>query len=128
MVRHRRPFPTRAPGQADRPPSPRRRDGRRRADAAALALALPVILLGPDVAVISFTDVLATVQSQPPLTIADLVFDETPFLIFALAGVGLFIRRELPDTVARLGLVVPQWWQMVVALAAAGAFFVFVQQ
>ena len=94
----------------------------------ALALALTVILLGTDVAVISFTDVLATVQSQPPLTIADLVFDETPFLIFAVAGVGLFIRRELPDTVARLGLVVPQWWQMVVALAAAGAFFVFVQQ
>jgi len=94
----------------------------------ALALALTVILLGTDVAVIAFTDILATVQSQPSLTIADLFFDETPFLIFALIGVGLFIRRELPETVARLGLVVPAWWQIVVALAAAGAFFFFVQQ
>ena len=94
----------------------------------ALALALTVILLGIDVAVIAFTDVLATAQAQPPLTIADLFFDETPFLVFALIGVGLFIRRELPDTAARLGLVLPGWWQIAVALAAAGAFYFFVQQ
>lgn len=94
----------------------------------ALALALTVILFGIDAAVITFTDVLAAAQAQPPLTIADLIFDETPFLVFALAGVGLFIRRELPDTGRRLGLVVPTWWQIVVALAAAGAFFIFVQQ
>ena len=94
----------------------------------ALALALTVILLGIDVAVIAFTDVLATAQAQPPLTIADLFFDETPFLVFALIGVGLFIRRELPDTAARLGLVLPTWWQIAVALAAAGAFYFFVQQ
>src|SRR5438270_698602 len=94
----------------------------------ALALALTVILLGIDVAVIAFTDVLATAQAQPPLTIADLFFDETPFLVFALIGVGLFIRRELPDTAARLGLVLPRWWQIAVALASAGAFYFFVQQ
>jgi len=94
----------------------------------ALALALTVILLGVDLAVIAFTDVLATAQSQPPLTIADLIFDETPFLVFALVGVGLFVRRELPDTARRLGLVLPTWWQIAIALAAAGVFFVFVQQ
>ncbi|TMG12086.1 MAG: CPBP family intramembrane metalloprotease, partial [Chloroflexi bacterium] len=65
---------------------------------------------------------------QPPLTIADLIFDETPFLVFALVGVGLFVRRELPDTARRLGLVLPTWWQIAIALAAAGVFFVFVQQ
>jgi membrane protease YdiL (CAAX protease family) len=94
----------------------------------ALALALTVILLGIDVAVITFTDVLATAQSQPPLTITDLIFDETPFLVFALVGVGLFIRRELPDTARRLGLVLPAWWHVVIALAAAGAFYLFGRQ
>jgi len=94
----------------------------------ALALALTVILFGVDIGVIAFTDVLATAKAQPPLTIADLVFDETPFLIFALLGVGLFIRRELPDSASRLGLVLPAWWQAAVALAAAGVFFVFAQQ
>src|SRR5204863_516638 len=85
-------------------------------------------LFGVDIEVIAFTDVLATAKAQPPLTIADLVFDETPFLIFALLGVGLFIRRELPDSASRLGLVLPAWWQAAVALAAAGVFFVFAQQ
>ncbi|HKW70066.1 MAG TPA: CPBP family intramembrane glutamic endopeptidase [Candidatus Dormibacteraeota bacterium] len=93
----------------------------------ALALALTVILLGTDVAVISLTDVLATAQSLPPLTLADLLYQEAPFLVFALVGVGLFIRRELPDTSRRLGFVVPVWWQVVLALAAAGVFFAFAQ-
>lgn len=93
----------------------------------ALALALSMILFGTDLAVILFTDVLATVKSQPPLTVADLLFQDTPLLIFALAGVGLFIRRELPGAWRRLGLVLPAWWQLVIALAAAGVFFAFGQ-
>ena len=93
----------------------------------ALALALSMVLFGTDVAVISFTDVLSTAQSQPPLTVADLLYQELPFLVFAFVGVGLFIRRELPDTTRRLGLVVPAWWQVVIALAASGVFFGFAQ-
>ena len=93
----------------------------------ALALALSMILFGTDVAVIAFTDVLATAQSQPALSLADLLYQEAPFLVFAFIGVGLFLRRELPDTGRRLGLVVPAWWQPVLALAAAGAFFAFAQ-
>ena len=93
----------------------------------ALALALTVILFGIDVAVIAFTDVLAATSGTPPLTITDLVYQEAPFLVFALVGVGLFMRRELPDTARRLGVVVPVWWQIALALAAAGVFFAFAQ-
>ena len=48
-------------------------------------------------------------------------------LIIAAAGVGLYIRRDGAQTAARLGVVRPAWWQMAMALAAAGAFFAFGQ-
>ena len=89
----------------------------------ALALALTVILFGTDLAVILFTDVLAAAQAQPPLSVADLLYEQTPFLVIALIGAGLFIRRELPGALGRLGLVVPMWWHLVLALAAAGVLF-----
>jgi hypothetical protein len=92
----------------------------------ALALTLTVILFGIDAAVISFTDVLASAKSQPALTIVDLVLDELPFLILALVGVGLFTRRPLPAALERLGIVVPAWWHLAIALAAGGAFFGFI--
>jgi CAAX protease family protein len=91
----------------------------------ALALTLTVILFGIDAAVISFTDVLSSIKSQPALTIADLVLDQLPFLILALVGVGLFTRRSFTEALGRLGIVVPAWWHLVLALAAAGAFFAF---
>jgi len=94
----------------------------------ALALSLTVILLGVDVAVTSFTDVLASSVEQPALSLGDLVLDQTPFVILALIGVGLFSRRGLGDSLARLGVVVPAWWQIALALAAAGVFFAFSQQ
>ena len=94
----------------------------------ALALALTVILFGVDVAVTSFTDVLASSSAQPALNLGDLVLDETPFLILALVGVGLFSRRQLSDSLTRLGIVVPTWWHIAIALASAGAFFAFAQQ
>ncbi len=94
----------------------------------ALALSLTVILFGVDVASISFTDVLASANAQPPLNLGDLVLDQTPFLILALLGVGLFSRRQLADSLDRLGLVVPSWWHLAIALATAGAFFAFSQQ
>jgi membrane protease YdiL (CAAX protease family) len=91
----------------------------------ALAVSLAVIMLGLTATVIAFTDVLATIQAQPPLSLGDLIIQEIPFLILGIAGVGLFIRRNVRDSAARLGLVVPAWWHLALALAAAGAFFVF---
>jgi uncharacterized protein len=89
----------------------------------ALALSLALVFFGTQVTFIAFTDVLAADQAAPPLSLSDLVLNETPFLILALAGVGLFIRRKAADTESRLGLVVPRWWHIALALAAAGGFF-----
>ena len=87
----------------------------------AFALVLTVLLLGTQVTSIAFTNLSATPQT--PLTVADLVTQETPFLILAAFGVGIFIRRSVAQTVNRLGLVAPAWWHVVLALAAAGVFF-----
>jgi uncharacterized protein len=94
----------------------------------AYALVLAVIFFGAQLSSIVFVDLLALDQSQPPLALGDLVAQETPFLIMAVAGVGLYIRRDAAGAANRLGLVRPAWWHVVLALAAAGAFFVFVQQ
>jgi membrane protease YdiL (CAAX protease family) len=89
----------------------------------ALALSLALVFFGTQVTFIVFTDVLAVDRASPPLSIADLFLNEVPFLILALAGVGLFIRRNAAQAESRLGLVVPAWWHVALALAAAGAFF-----
>jgi membrane protease YdiL (CAAX protease family) len=94
----------------------------------ALALVLAVLLFGTQVTTIFFTDALASSQAQPPLTLVDLLLDETPFLVLGVAGVGIFIRRKVPQAGTRLGLVVPAWWHLALALAAAGVFFAFGQQ
>jgi membrane protease YdiL (CAAX protease family) len=93
----------------------------------ALAVSLAVIMVGLTATAIAFTDVLATIQAQPPLSLGDLIIQEIPFLILALAGVGLFIRRNVSASAVRLGLVLPAWWHLALGLAAAGAFFVFAQ-
>jgi membrane protease YdiL (CAAX protease family) len=93
----------------------------------AVALVLAVILLGTQVVTIAFTDVLASNQAQPPLSLGDLVLQETPFLILAVVGVGIFLRRDIADGARRLGLVLPTWWQVPLALGAAGVFFAFGQ-
>jgi hypothetical protein len=61
----------------------------------ALALVLAVILFGTQLATIAFTDVLAANQAQPALSVGDLILQEAPFLILAVAGVGIFMRRDL---------------------------------
>jgi membrane protease YdiL (CAAX protease family) len=93
----------------------------------AYALVLAVILFGAQLATIVFVDTLAVDQQLPPLSVGDVVASETPFLIMALAGVGLYIRRNAAGAALRLGLVRPTWWQIAIALAAAGAFYAFVQ-
>jgi membrane protease YdiL (CAAX protease family) len=89
----------------------------------ALALVLAVLLFGTQVTSIVFTNLGASTQTA--LSLGDLISQEAPFLILAAAGVGLFMRRNLPQAAERLGLVVPAWWQVVLAVAAAGAFFAF---
>jgi uncharacterized protein len=93
----------------------------------AYALVLAVILFGTQLATVLFVDVLAIDQTLPPLSIGDVLASETPFLIMALAGVGIYIRRNTAGSAQRLGLVRPAWWHVVLALAAAGAFFALVQ-
>lgn len=93
-----------------------------------VALVLCTILLGTQITSLAFTDVLAANNATPPLTIPDLIEDELPFLIVALAGVGIFLRRRAGATLERLGLVVPAWWHLALALAAAGIFFAFASQ
>jgi len=89
----------------------------------ALALVLAVLLFGTQVTSIVFTSVGASTQTA--LTLGDLISQELPFLIVGGAGVGLFMRRNLSQAAERLGLVVPAWWQVVLAVAAAGVFFAF---
>ena len=89
----------------------------------ALALVLAVLLFGAQVTSIVFTNLGASTQTA--LTLGDLISQEAPFLILAAAGVGLFMRRNLSQAADRLGLVAPAWWQVVLAVAAAGAFFAF---
>lgn len=93
----------------------------------AYALVLAVILFGTQLATILFVDVLALDQTLPPISAGDVVASETPFLIMALAGIGLYIRRNVRGAAERLGLVRPTWWQIALALAAAGAFFALIQ-
>jgi CAAX protease family protein len=92
-----------------------------------LALILAVILFGTQVAGIVFTDALGYLATQPPQTILDTVLDELPFLILAIAGVGLFVRRRPLEATTRLGIVRPAWWHIVLAVAAAGLFLVSLQ-
>ena len=88
-----------------------------------MALVFATVLLGIQLTSIAFTDVLATSNAQPALTVLDLFEDELPFLVAAVVGVGLFIRRSVPASAGRLGLVVPRWWHIALALACTGIFF-----
>jgi membrane protease YdiL (CAAX protease family) len=92
----------------------------------ALALSLGLLVLGFNLALQLSSDVLAqTASSSTQLTPADLVGQEIPFLLAAFLGVGLLVRRPFPAALQRLGLVRPTWWQIALALAAAGLFYAF---
>ena len=91
----------------------------------ALALVLGVIFFGTQVSAILFTSLATTAQTT--LGVGDLVAQDAGLLILAAAGVGIFMRRDASQVAARLGLVVPAWWHVVVGLAAAGAMFAFSQ-
>ena len=59
------------------------------------------------------------------LTILDVILSGIPFVIFALAGVGLLIRRRGPGTWQRLGLRWPTWKQLLAAVGIAGLLLCF---
>src|SRR6185295_18131073 len=86
-----------------------------------------VILFGTQAASIAFANPVAQEGTLTPLSVTDLVLQELPFLILALVGVGLYIRRGFKDSMVRLGLVRPAWWHVPLALAAAGIFIGFAQ-
>jgi uncharacterized protein len=67
-------------------------------------------------------DALATVSGSSQVQPIDILGQEVPLLLLALLGAGLFTRRDLPSVLARLGVVRPAPWQVVAALALAGAF------
>jgi membrane protease YdiL (CAAX protease family) len=90
----------------------------------ALALVLAVLLFGMQLTTLAFLN--AAVSGSPPPGIGDLIASDLSLIIIAAAGVGLFIRRDISETTTRLGLVVPAWWHVVLALAAAGGFFAFI--
>lgn len=92
----------------------------------ATALVLSVVLVGSQLASQVAGDVLAQqAQSGAALGPQDLVAQEVPFLLAAILGVGMFLRRPPRAALDRLGLVRPTAWQLVLALAAAGVFFAF---
>jgi len=91
----------------------------------ALALVLAVIVLGTQISQVVFVDVLAVDQSGPPLSVVDLFAQELPFLIIAVVGVGMFMRRTATEVAVRLGLARPAWWQVTLGLAAGGVFVAF---
>jgi membrane protease YdiL (CAAX protease family) len=88
-----------------------------------LALALTLTLFGSQLQGAFGNELTQEAGSAQSLSRIDLVAQEIPFLIVALAGVGLAVRRSGPDSVRRLGLVRPAWWHVVLALAAAGVFY-----
>jgi membrane protease YdiL (CAAX protease family) len=92
----------------------------------ATALVLSTVLVGSQLANQFAVDVLSQQASTGPvLSPIDLIVQEIPFLLAALLGVGLFVRRSPAAAMDRLGLVRPTAWQIVFGLAAAFAFFAF---
>jgi membrane protease YdiL (CAAX protease family) len=89
------------------------------------ALVLSVVLFGTQFAAQLTLNVLDQAISGQQLQPLDLVLQEIPFALVALVGVGLFVRRNLGQALGRLGLVRPRTHQLLLALAAAGAFYAF---
>ena len=91
----------------------------------ATAVALTLLLVANQVGVQLAGDVLIQTAANPRLQPADVLVNELPFLVAALLGVGLFVRRGPRETLSRLALVRPTWWQVVLGLACAGVFYAF---
>ena len=84
----------------------------------------PVIYLTVVLGLLLVAQQLSTqVTAQPPLTYAELLAQDVPFLILAFVGVGIFIRRSPRETIDRLALLPPpqkRWW--LVSIIGIGVF------
>src|SRR5437867_370829 len=89
------------------------------------ALMFSVVLFGTQVAAQLTMNLLGQASSGRQLQPIDLVAQELPFALLALVGVGIFVRRDPSQALRRLGLVRPRSYQLLLALAAAGAFYAF---
>ena len=88
-----------------------------------LALVLTLTLFGLQ-AQSAFSGALSQeAGSAQPLSRLDLVLGEIPFVLVAIVGVGFVIRRDPAQVAERLGYRSLRWWHVVLAIAAAGAFF-----
>lgn len=91
----------------------------------ATALGFTLVVAGSQLGLQVSTNVLATVAAGAPETPLDQVLTELPFLLGALLGVGLGVRRRPGAVLARLGITAPLAWQILLGVACAGAFYAF---
>jgi membrane protease YdiL (CAAX protease family) len=90
------------------------------------ALAFAIYQIGlslGQMALIGDLELLANAEDL--LTIWDVILSGVPFVLFALVGVGLLIRRRGPGTWERLGLRRPTWKQLFAAVGIAGLLLGF---
>jgi hypothetical protein len=87
----------------------------------AIALVLAVTFFGLQESILLFTSLGTAPQSA--IGVGDRVAQDVGLVVLAAAGVGLFMRRDLGQAAMRLSLVRPSWWQIVLALAVAGAMY-----
>ncbi|MDQ6710950.1 MAG: CPBP family intramembrane metalloprotease [Candidatus Dormibacteraeota bacterium] len=88
-----------------------------------ITLVIGILFLAQQLGSQLAVNILAALKNSPPLTIADLLFQDIPLLLLAFFAVGLFVRRSFPETLSRLGLKPPParyWW--LVALLAIPVF------
>ena len=90
-----------------------------------LDLVLTLVLVGAQLQGAFGTALSQEAGSAQALSQVDLVAGEVPFLLLAIAGVGFLVRRSAGASMVRLGIVRPAWWHVVLAIAAAGAFYAF---
>jgi len=90
-----------------------------------LAVVLTVGLVAVQVVTQLTSDVLAAAAAGPSLSRLDLVAQEIPFLLAAVIGIGIWIRRSPAAAAQRLGVAWPRPWQVLLGVAAAGLFYAF---
>jgi uncharacterized protein len=61
-------------------------------------------------------------NAELALTVPDLLLTAVPLILFAVAGVGLFIRRGGRSALERLGLLRPTWKQLILAVVVLVLF------